>query len=120
MNFIESKLSNKTVSAIIQTYNEEKNIEACIDSSRMLTDKIIVVDMQSADRTVNLAKKMGVEVYFFPQFTYVEPAREFGINKARTDWVFLLDADERITIELASEIKSAIRNSQFSNYRIPR
>ena len=112
MNSTNNKSTNKTVSAIIQTYNEEKNIEACIESAQLLTDKIIVVDMQSVDKTVDLAKKMGAEVHFSPQFTYVEPAREFGINKARTHWVFLLDTDERITKELAKEILNLIEKTE--------
>jgi len=126
MNLTDSKSSNKTVSVIIHTYNEEKHIESCIESARKLTDKIIVVDMQSVDKTVDLAKKNGTEVYSFPQFTYVEPARKFGINKARTDWVFLLDADERITEDLVEEIKEIINNDSgqagmtFSHYKIPR
>jgi len=110
MNLTDNKSPNKTVSAIIQTYNEEKNIGACIDSARMFTDKIIVVDMQSTDKTVDLAKKMGAEVFSFPHSSYVEPAREFGIQKANTEWVFLLDTDERITKKVAKEILYLIEN----------
>ena len=112
MNLTDNKSPNKTVSAIIQTYNEEKNIGACIDSARMFTDKIIVVDMQSTDKTVDLAKKMGAEVFSFPHSSYVEPAREFGIQKANTEWVFLLDTDERITKKVAKEILYLIEKTE--------
>lgn len=119
------------ISIIIHSYNSEKDIEKAIKSAKLLTDNIILIDMESNDKTVELAKKMSVQVFSFPKMDYVEPAREFGINKSTTDWVFILDSDERITPELAEEIKSVIRlvsrssknevrNPQFSYYRVPR
>ncbi len=110
----------KNISVIIHTYNEEKNIVDCIDSAQLLTEEIILVDMESTDNTVEIARSLNVSVFNFPKSNYVEPAREFGIKQASTDWVLILDADERMTKELAAEIKSVIRNSQFSNYKIPR
>jgi glycosyltransferase involved in cell wall biosynthesis len=77
--------------------------------------------MQSTDHTVELAKKAGATVVDFgsvPQ--YVEPAREFGIKQVKTDWVMILDADERMTAELAAEIKKAILSDEYSYYKIPR
>lgn len=110
----------KSITTVIYTYNEEKNIKICIESVRQLTDNIIVIDSESTDKTVEIAKKEGAQVCALPYSTYVEPAREFGIKKAETGWVFILDADERITPELASEIKSALHNPKFSHYKIPR
>ena len=115
------------INVVIYTHNEEKNINDCINSAKLLTDKIILVDMESTDKTVEIAKSLKVTVFNFPKSNYVEPAREFGIKKSETDWILILDADERITKELTDEIKSVIRNSclpagvaQFSNYKIPR
>jgi len=108
------------ITAIVHTHNEEKNILSCIESAKLLSNKIIVIDMKSTDKTVDLAKKIGANVYLFPHSIYVEPAREFGIKKAKTDWVFLLDADERITKELAEEIKNKINGMTFTYYKIPR
>lgn len=104
----------------IHTFNEEKNIKVCITSAKLLTDQIQVVDMESSDKTVNIAKQNNAKVFSFPYSQYVEPSRQFGIEKAESDWVFILDADERLTPELAKEIKSAIQNPQFSYYKIPR
>ncbi len=109
-----------TISIIIFTHNEEKNIRDCIASAKKLTSKIIVIDMESSDKTTTLAKEEGAEVFSFPNHLYVEPAREFGINKARTDWVFILDADERMTENLIAEINHVIKNKNFSHYKIPR
>ena len=112
----------KKISVIIHCLNEEKNISDCINSAKLLTDEIILVDMESTDKTVEIAKKLQVPVFNFPKSNYVEPAREFGINKAKTDWVLILDADERITKELADEIKELLTlNSSLSTYyRVPR
>lgn len=98
----------KKISIIIHSLNEEKNIEDCINSAKLLTDEIILIDMESTDKTVEIAKSLNVSVYNFPKSNYVEPAREFGIKQAKTDWVLILDADERITEELADEIKLTI------------
>lgn len=119
-------MSLNNISVIIHTHSEEKNIQACIESAKLLSKEIIVVDMYSLDKTVYLVKKMGAKVFSFPYSSYVEPAREFGIKQAKTEWVFLLDADERITQELAEEIKKTINNDSgqagmtFSHYRVPR
>lgn len=108
------------ITVLIQVFNEEKNIAACIESAKLLTDKIIVTDMQSSDKTAAVARENGAEVVAFPSHPhYVEPAREFGIRQAKTDWVMILDADERMTDALASEIKKAI-TGKHAYYKIPR
>lgn len=108
------------ITIIIHTHNEEKNIEDCINSAKLLTNKIILIDMESEDKTVEIAKSLSVPIYNFPKSNYVEPSREFGIKKSQTDWVLILDADERITKELSEEIQSVIHNLEFSHYKIPR
>lgn len=110
--------SNVTV--VIQTYNEENNLKDCIESARHLTDDIVIVDTESTDNTVNLAKDMGIQVFTFPFSKIVEPAREFGVQRGNHDWVFLLDADERFTPELIDEIKEAIKTTEFTHYKVPR
>jgi len=103
----------KAITVLIYTHNEEKNIIDCIKSAILLTDNIILIDMESQDKTTQLAKQLGVIVYNFPYTQYVEPARKFGIEQAKTDWVLILDADERITQELAKEIDNVLN----SNYK---
>ncbi|OGK26729.1 hypothetical protein A2954_07115 [Candidatus Roizmanbacteria bacterium RIFCSPLOWO2_01_FULL_37_12] len=120
------------ISIIIHTFNDEKKILDCINSAKLLSKQIIVIDMHSQDNTVELAKNTGAEVYFFSKSNYVEPAREFGIEKAKTEWVLILDTDERITHKLSQEIRYSIlvnrqKKSNFiypitniAAYRIPR
>lgn len=109
-----------TVTVLIEVFNEEKNIEECIKSVHLLTNNIIVVDMESKDKTALLAKKLGALVYSFPYSSYVEPARRFGIEKVRTEWVFILDADERLTKELGDEILKRVQEEKIDYYKIPR
>src|SRR3989344_1069056 len=103
----------KNITIIIHTRNEELNIQECIDSASILTDKILAIDMHSTDNTAQIIKKNNVSLKLFPISNYVEPAREFGIKQANTDWVFILDADERMTHELAQEINGIITNCQL-------
>ncbi len=95
---------DKKITVLIQAYNEQEEIVECIKSARLLSHTIIVVDTESTDKTVSLAKEQNVTVHSFPYSRYVEPARNFGIEKVKTEWVFLLDVDERLTEELAGEI----------------
>ena len=109
------------ISVLIQTFNEEKGISDSIQSANLLTDSLLLTDMQSTDKTVEIANKMGAKIVSFDSHPlYVEPAREFGIKQIKTDWVFILDADERITKELAEEIKKAVQSDEYTYYKIPR
>lgn len=103
----------KAITVLIYTHNEEKNIIDCIMSAKLLSDNVILIDMESQDKTTQIAKEHNVTVYNFPYSQYVEPARKFGIEQAKTDWVLILDADERITQELAKEIDNVLN----SNYK---
>lgn len=99
------------ITVIILTKNEEKNIAACISSAKAIADRIIVVDSGSTDQTVALAEKCGAETVF-----HEWPGHAAQFNWAldncdiSTDWVFRLDADERISDELAAEIKERLRS----------
>ncbi len=118
------------ITVLIHTHNEQENIKECITSARLLTSQVIVVDMKSTDNTVELAKAEDVKVVSFPFSYYVEPARTFGIETAETKWVFILDADERITPDLASELQKIMRSTPLipedtgseapTYYKVPR
>lgn len=106
--------------AIILTYNEAQHIVDCIESVRF-ADHIIIFDSFSSDDTVRLAEKAGVEVVQ-NQFLDYANQRNTALQKVtgRANWVLFVDADERVTPELAKEVKSAIENLQFVAWRIPR
>lgn len=109
-----------SITVLIYTHNEQQNISECIDSALLLTDDVLLVDMESTDDTVEKARNKSIKVVTFPFSHYVEPARAFGIGQAKTDWIFILDADERITRELAEEIQEIIQTDDFTSYRVPR
>jgi glycosyltransferase involved in cell wall biosynthesis len=106
------------LSVIIITKNEEANIRACIESVAW-ADEIIVVDSGSSDATVEICRELGAQVY-------VHDWPGFGMQKNRAlgyatkDWVFSIDADERVTSELRAEIQSALQGAQAVGYEIPR
>jgi glycosyltransferase involved in cell wall biosynthesis len=94
------------VTFIILTKNEEVNIVDCLESIKDFARRVIVVDSGSTDKTVEIAKQMGAEVYYHEFENY---ARQFNWAIDNTDitskWTFRLDADERLTPELCKELE---------------
>ncbi len=105
------------LSVIIITKNEIQNIRACLESVSW-ADEVIVVDSGSEDGTPDVCRALGARVY-------VHDWPGFGIQKNRAlayaqhDWVLSLDADERVTAEVRTEIESAI-NADKDGYYLPR
>lgn len=98
------------ITAIIPTLNEEIHIEEAIKSVGF-ADEIIVIDSYSTDRTVELAKKYDVKV-ILREFDDFSTQKNFAIDQASHDWIYILDADERVTFELKEEILEAVKNSE--------
>jgi glycosyltransferase involved in cell wall biosynthesis len=91
------------ISAIILTKNEEKNIEACLDSVSWCDEKI-VIDDRSVDKTVELAKKKGAKIFTRSMYNNFSDQRNYGLEKAKGDWILFVDADERVSSALWYEI----------------
>lgn len=108
------------LSVVINTLNEERNLPQAISSIKSLADEIVVVDMKSEDATQEIAKKAGARVYEFKKAGYVEPARNYAISKATSEWVLVLDADEVVPSTLSKKIKELLKNPKADYYRIPR
>lgn len=109
------------ISAAIVTWNEQKNIERAIRSIKPFVDEVVVVDMSTDpdDKTPILAKKLGARVFKHEYTGYVEPARNFSIQKSSGDWIFILDADEEIPRSLGSQLKK-LAGSEVDYYELPR
>jgi glycosyltransferase involved in cell wall biosynthesis len=108
------------LAVIILTFNEERHIEKTIASARQVADEIIVVDSGSKDRTVELAEKNGAKVFFRAWDDDFAAQRNFGAEQAAAGFVLHLDADERISPELAAAVKQAVGGKEqkiFSFYR---
>lgn len=110
-----------TITAIVLTKNEEKNIISCL-SSLSWCDEIIVIDDDSDDKTVELAKKHKATVYSHPMKKGFADQRNYALTLAHGEWIFFLDADERVPLPLHFEILGNITNSMqdFSGYSIRR
>lgn len=103
------KNKNK-ISVSIITGNEEDNIRECLDSVKW-ADEIIVVDSESTDKTVEIAKEFTDRIFVRNWEGYANQ-KKYAMEQAANDWVLSLDADERISTLLADEIQ----NKDLSNY----
>jgi len=86
------------VTAIVLTLNEEANLEACLRSVEGFCKRVVVIDSGSTDRTLEIAKARGADVFSHP-FTYYAAQYNWGVDNANitTKWTLRLDADERFT-----------------------
>jgi len=109
----------KTLSVVIIAGNEEKRIGDCLESVKW-ADEIIVVDSESTDRTVEIAKRYTDKV-FIRKWEGYAPQKKFAIEQATCDWVLSLDADERVSPELKNEIEKVLESDiGFDGFYIPR
>lgn len=115
-------MEKQTISIVLATYNEEKNLTDCLESVKNFADEIIIVDGQSFDRTVEIAKKYNAKIKITTNKPIFHINKQMAIDMASSDWILQLDADERVTPELAKEIQSIINNPnlKFNGYWIPR
>ena len=108
-----------TLSVVIITYNEEKNIRRCIESVRKVADEIIVVDSFSDDDTVNIAKALGAVVKQSEFNGYINQKNK-AINLASNNYVLVMDADEFLSEELAGSIAQEKEKFDFKAYAMKR
>ncbi|MGE4357866.1 MAG: glycosyltransferase family 2 protein [Candidatus Omnitrophota bacterium] len=108
------------ISVVILTKNEERNIRDCLNSVLGWAEEIIVVDDESSDRTVEIAKEMGAKV-LIRKMDVEGRHRNWAYAQAKNEWVLSLDADERVTEELRREISELFKEGfKFNGYTIPR
>ncbi len=105
-------------SIYILTHNEEIDIAACIESA-MLSDDIIVVDSISSDRTIEIAQQYPVRIVQHP-FESHGKQRTWMLRELETkhEWVYILEADERMTPELFQECLQAIQSQEYIGYYV--
>ncbi|MHC4599938.1 MAG: glycosyltransferase family 2 protein [Planctomycetota bacterium] len=94
------------VSAVVIVFNEEKNLRGCLETV-IWADEIVVVDSHSDDRTVEIAREFTEKIHQKDYEGHIDKKR-FALTKASNDWVFSIDADERATPELQSEIREVL------------
>jgi len=107
------------ISAVINTFNEERNLPLALRSVQPWVDEIVVVDMYSDDRTVDIAHEFGAKVFFHERVGFADPARAFALEQASGDWMLVLDADEIIPLPLSRALTNVARSDSADVVRIP-
>ncbi|OGH06039.1 MAG: hypothetical protein A2W22_03895 [Candidatus Levybacteria bacterium RBG_16_35_11] len=102
------------VTAVIITKNEEKNIVDCLETLKWVK-QIIVIDDFSDDRTADVARINGAEVFKHTLGRDFSKQRNFALAKCKTDWVLFIDADERVSEKLKKEIEYRLSESKNTN-----
>lgn len=117
---VESGLVIMKISATVITFNEEHNIAEALESL-VWADEIIVVDRESSDRTVEVARQFTDRV-FLRKWQGYSSQKNFAAAQARNEWIFSLDADERVSPELAAEIGHLSRQPEpdVAAFEMPR
>jgi len=111
----------QTLSIAIATFNEEKNLTACFNSVKDIADEFVVVDGQSRDQTVEIAKKFGAKIKITTNKPIFHINKQMAIDMCTKDWILQLDADETVSPELRREITSVLQSNKTADgYWIPR
>lgn len=120
---MDGETERRSISAVLITLNEERNLPIALRSVTGWAREIIVVDMESTDRTVAIAESFGAKVLSHEPVGFPEPAQAFAVSQATSNWVLLLDADELVTPRLAARIREVVDRADvdavwlpFSNY----
>lgn len=100
------------LSVVLATFNEEGNLSECLDSIKGLASEIVVVDGSSTDRTVEIARKYNAKIKITDNPPIFHVNKQKAIDMASGDFILQLDADERVSPELADEIRKLISFSE--------
>lgn len=112
------KLPCSKISVCVIARDEEKFIEQCIKSVSSVADEIIVADTGSKDKTVQIAKRLGAEVFYFKWIDDFSAAKNFAMSKATGDWILFLDADEELNAHDVTVLRKAVNDSNQVVYSL--
>jgi tetratricopeptide (TPR) repeat protein len=110
--------SKQTLGLCMIVKDEEKLIAQCLTSVKDFVDEIIVVDTGCQDRTVEIAEALDAKVFLHPWIGDFSVARNQSIDHATTDWIIILDADERLALRDAAQLPALIANSTFKGVKL--
>src|SRR5882672_581061 len=100
-----------SLSAYLIVKNEARDLPACLDSLQGLADEVVVVDDLSTDRTRDLCRDRGAKV-FSRKLSGYGSQKQFALERCTGDWALNIDADERVRLELADEIRAVLREDR--------
>ncbi|HEY5234454.1 MAG TPA: glycosyltransferase [Verrucomicrobiae bacterium] len=113
----KSKVQSLSVCLIVK--NEEKFLAQCLKSIRAVARQIIVVDTGSTDRTVEIAKEFGAEIYSFTWCDDFSAARNAALEHATGDWILMLDADEELSEAEHEKLRADMKKTGVIAHRLP-
>lgn len=96
------------LTVLIPCKNEQDNIRACVESARLVADEVLVADSGSTDRTLEIVTEIGHCRVIEREFISYSDFKNWAIPQAKHEWVLIVDADERVTPELAAEIRGKL------------
>lgn len=115
LRMLESTIvSNTSVSACMIVKNEEEMLPECLDSIRDWVDEIIIVDTGSTDKTVEIAESYGAKLFHQPWEGNFSKHRNYSIQQATSDWIFIIDADERMYQEDIARLRSLMNQDDIN------
>ena len=106
------------ISVLINTFNEELNIRNCLESVKW-ADEIVIVDMHSTDKTVEIAREYTDKIFYFDNVGFADPARQFGVERTTNDWVLIVDADELVPKQLRDRLVDIASSDSADVVSIP-
>jgi glycosyltransferase involved in cell wall biosynthesis len=107
-----------SISAVILARNEERNIRYCLETVRWC-DEIVVVDMDSSDKTAEIAREFTDKVFFHELFPAFDIAKKYGVEKASGNWILLIDADEMLQRTVADRLRAIAGEDLVDIVEIP-
>jgi FkbM family methyltransferase len=107
------------LTVIIPCKNERENIRACVASAHLVADEVLVADSGSTDGTLEIARALGCRI-IEREYRTSGDFKNWAIPQATHEWVFILDADERITAKLAAELRSTLDEPNKDGYWVYR
>ena len=98
------------LAVLILTRNEENKIKTCIEEALLCADEVIIIDSGSTDKTVDVAKTAGAKVCYREWNNDFAAQRNFALENTEAEWVLYLDADERMSEEMITDINKIVKS----------
>lgn len=102
------------LSVALAVFNEEQNIGDCLESIKDIAEEIVIVDGGSKDRTVAICERYGAQVIHADNPAVFHINKQKALDACRGEWILQLDADERVSKELADEIMRVVKMSEMA------
>lgn len=97
-----------SLSVVLATFNEEKNLKNCLKAVKNIASEIVIVDGQSTDKTVDIARAFKARIFIKPNPPIFHINKQIALKKAKYAWILQLDADEVVDSELKQSIKKVL------------